>query len=99
MFQGRWALPGCLFVLCVQAVAQDQAEALVLSPDQAVSYALERNLDLKAARLAPQMATLDVRAAEAAWSPHLSGSLSFAGSHRPSGNARHATSFRRVSVE
>ena len=83
MFLRRGALPGCLFVLCVQAVAQDQAEALVLSPDQAVMYALERNLDLKAARLAPQMATLDVRAAEAAWSPHLSGSVSFAGTHSP----------------
>jgi outer membrane protein TolC len=83
VFLRRGALPGCLFVLCVQAVAQDQAEALVLSPDQAVMYALERKLDLKAARLAPQIATLEVKAAEAAWSPHLSGSVSFAGTHSP----------------
>jgi outer membrane protein len=83
VFRGRWALPGCLFVLCGQAVGQGQAEALVLSPDGAVTYALERNLDLKAARLAPQIATLEVKAAEAAWSPYLSGSVGFAGNHSP----------------
>lgn len=58
-----------------------QPESLVLSPDQAVAFALERSLVLKAARLDPQIASLGVSAAEAAWSPQFS-ARSYAGEDR-----------------
>ena len=64
---------GMLALWCTRAAAQEQAEPLVLSPEQAVAFALERSLVLKGARLGPQVAALEVKAASTAWSPYVSG--------------------------
>ena len=69
-------LAGSLLVLGSTLTLALRADSLVLSPERAVSFALERSLVLKAARLNPQIASLGVRAADAAWSPQV-----FARSH------------------
>jgi outer membrane protein len=70
-------------VWCARATAQDQADPLVVSPEQAVSFALERNLVVNGARLGPQIAALEVRAADAAYSPLLSGHAGVADTRTP----------------
>jgi outer membrane protein len=69
---------------CSSAVGQEQGESLVLSPSQAVAFALDRNLALIGARLGPQAAALDVSAANAAWSPRLSSDTGVADGRTPS---------------
>jgi len=68
---------------CARAAAQEQVDPLVLSPEQAVTFALERSLVVKGARLDPQIAALEVRAADAAFSPHLSGQAGIADTRTP----------------
>lgn len=71
-----------LLLWCAGAHAQ-QPEPLVLSPEQAVAFALDRSLALKAARFGPQIADLDVRAANTAWSPQFSAQADVTNSHTP----------------
>src|SRR5262252_10294629 len=64
------------------ASAQQPAE-IALSPEQAVAFALERSLVLKAARLGPQIAARQVGVANTAWSPQLSARTTTTNSHTP----------------
>jgi outer membrane protein TolC len=68
--------------VCPRAVAAQPAP-LRLSPEQAVTLALEHNLALKSARLGPQIADLDVNAAATAWTPELSTRLMNSTSEAP----------------
>jgi outer membrane protein TolC len=74
---------GLIAVWCSRAAGQEQVDSLVLGPEEAVTFALERNLLLKGARLGPQIAAWEVRAANAAWLPHLSGRAGVADSRTP----------------
>lgn len=71
-----------LLLWCTSAHAQ-QPDPLVLSPEQAIAFALERGLALKAARFGPEIADLDVRAANTAWSPQFSARADVTNSHTP----------------
>ena len=71
-----------LLLWCTNAHAQ-QPNPLVLSPERAVAFALERGLTLKAARFGPQIADLDVRSATTAWTPQLSARADVTNSHAP----------------
>jgi outer membrane protein TolC len=55
-----------------RAAAQVPAPVLRLSPEEAVTSALEHNLVLKGARLGPQLADLGVSVARTIWTPQLS---------------------------
>lgn len=78
------ALAGCLLATwCIRAAAQEQPDSLVLTPERAIAFALERSLVLKGARFGPQIAALQVRSANTAWSPRLSGSAGISDAHTP----------------
>ena len=68
---------------CAGARGQEKVDSLVLSPEQAVAFALERSLVLKGARLGPKIASLEVSAANTAWSPLLTGNVGIADSRTP----------------
>lgn len=64
-------------------VSGQQPDSLVLTPEQAVAFALERSLVLKGARLGPQIAALEVGVANTAWSPELSAHAGATGNRTP----------------
>lgn len=53
-------------------LAQGVVGAQTLGPEDAVALALDHNLTLRGARLGPEIAATDVRAAETSWTPQLS---------------------------
>lgn len=78
------AVAGSLLVAwCSHAAAQEQVDSLVLTPERAVAFALERSLVLKGARFGPQIAALQVKSANNAWSPRLSGNAGIAETRTP----------------
>ena len=66
------------------AWGQTISAPLVLTPERAVSLALEQNAGVQAARLGPQIADEDVRAAEGAWTPVVSSRLTGISEQLPS---------------
>lgn len=55
--------------------AQSTEAALRISPESAVALALKNNLALESARRGPEIAALDVRAAERVWAPSLAATV------------------------
>jgi outer membrane protein TolC len=55
--------------------AQSNDDVLRISPDAAVSLAFANNLELESARRSPEIADLDVRAAEGVWRPFVGATL------------------------
>jgi len=72
-----------LLLLWYTSAQAQQPNSLVLSPEQAVAFALERSLVLKAARFGPEIADLDVRSANTAWTPQFSARAGVSNSHSP----------------
>src|SRR5262249_18724515 len=64
---------GLMIGWCTPATAQGQADSLVLSREQAVTFALDRSLVLQGARFGPQIAALGTTVADTAWTPQFSG--------------------------
>jgi outer membrane protein TolC len=60
---------------------------LDLTLEEAIELALERNLDLKAARLAPQTVDYQLQAARAAFNPRLQGSYGYNNQSRPNNSS------------
>jgi outer membrane protein TolC len=76
-------LAACIVFLGWICASARQLGPIALSPEQAVSFALERSLVLKAARFGPQIAAGQVAVANTAWSPQLSSRTSVTNSHTP----------------
>ena len=66
---------GALLVAATRVASAQTEGTIKLSPEAAVSLALEQNLSLRSVRYSPQAADEAVRAAGAAWTPSLTGTL------------------------
>jgi outer membrane protein TolC len=85
----RCIVAAATMLICVPVAggAQPNEPLLRISPDAAVSLAVENNLNLESARQSPEIADLDVRAAEGVWRPFVAATLGQARSDAPASNS------------
>jgi outer membrane protein len=91
---GMWCvLVGAAVAICASSAsgAQSNEAPLRISPESAVSLALANNLNLESARRNPEIAALNLRAAERVWAPSIAATLGQVRAESPA-----STSFDRT---